>query len=270
MPTLTVHGATLHYREVGEGPVLVLVHGSATDSTTWEGVLDDLARDHRVIVYDRRGYGESRHKPVRDHRIHARDLEAVLERVVEEPAKVVGWSSGGNIVLATAARRPELFRELVIVEAPFHGLRYADRSVLAAGLRLKLNQVRGRPLEAAEVFFRFATTLQSGGNSYDMADDAVRSNIRRNSTPVLAEWDPHPFGVMAEHVPLDAIVDLPVPITWILGAESSPWMTGLHKRIIRRRSNIHTITVEGAGHLVHIERPTEFVAAVRSTARMTQ
>jgi len=46
----------------GEGPPLVLVHGSATDLTTWDGVIDELARVNRVIVYDRRSYGQSSHK----------------------------------------------------------------------------------------------------------------------------------------------------------------------------------------------------------------
>src|SRR4249920_261818 len=107
MPVLDVPGTALYYDSVGDGLPLVLVHGSAVDGSTWDGVLPDLARDHRVITYDRRGYGRSAHKPVRDHRLHARDLTAVLERVAREPAVVVGWSSGGNVALAGPASRQE-------------------------------------------------------------------------------------------------------------------------------------------------------------------
>jgi pimeloyl-ACP methyl ester carboxylesterase len=46
MPALDLPGATLNYRTAGNGPPLVLVHGSATDLTTWDGVFDELAR-HR-------------------------------------------------------------------------------------------------------------------------------------------------------------------------------------------------------------------------------
>ncbi|WP_016882859.1 MULTISPECIES: alpha/beta fold hydrolase [unclassified Rhodococcus (in: high G+C Gram-positive bacteria)] len=269
MPSIDLPGARLHYRTVGSGKPLVLVHGSATDMTTWDGVIDNLASDHRVTVYDRRGYGQSEHRPVRDHRIHARDLCAVLEQAVGEPAKVLGWSSGGNIVLASATARPDLFSELVVVEAPFHGLRHADRAVLATAVRLKLLQLRGHPQEATEVFFRFATALQSGGNSYDLADDSLRNDILRNATPVLAEWDPHPFGVMAEHISVRAVVKLPMPITWVLGSESSPWMTGLHTRVQRRRPDIDTVVINGAGHLIHLDCPAEFVAAVRGEPTRT-
>jgi pimeloyl-ACP methyl ester carboxylesterase len=266
MPALAVPGAQLNYRTTGDGPPLVLVHGSATDLTTWDSVVDDLAAEHRVIAYDRRGYGESSHKPVRDHRVHAHDLTAVLEHVAGQPATVVGWSSGGNIALATAVDHPELFSSLAIVEAPFHGMRHADRHVLATALRLKLTQLRGNRLEAAEVFYRFGSALRSGGNSYDLAPDEIRSNLQANAEPVLAEWDPHPFGVMHEHVRVRAVCAIPVPITWILGDESSPWMAGLQARLARRRPDIATIRIPGAGHLAHLDRPADFVAAVRVAA----
>ena len=265
--TLDVPGASLRYRTIGEGPPLLLVHGSATDLTTWDGVVDELSRDFRVIAYDRRGYGSSTHRPVRDHRVHARDLAAVLERVAGSPAVVVGWSSGGNIALATAARRPDLFTSLVIVEAPFHGMRHADRHVLATALRLKLTQARGRPIEAAEVFYRFGTARRSGGNSYDGASAELRRSLQDNAGPVLAEWDPHPFGVMHEHVSTKSVLDIPVPITWLLGDESAPWIGSLHDRLVQQRPSIDTIRVPGAGHLVHLENPTAFIAGVRQGAR---
>jgi pimeloyl-ACP methyl ester carboxylesterase len=61
--------------------------------------------------------------------------------VVREPAVVVGWSSGGNVALAVAARRPELIRALVVVEAPFHGQPHMDLSVLRTLIRLKRQQL---------------------------------------------------------------------------------------------------------------------------------
>ncbi len=156
--------------------------------------MPDLARDYRVITYDRRGYGRSTHKPVRDHRLHARDLTAVLEQVAGGPAIVVGWSSGGNIALAVSAERPEAFRSLIVVEAPFHGQRHMDAAVLRTLIRLKGNQLRGRPVAALEEFLRFGSALRSGGNAYDRADEQTRKELCRYPRQVLAEWDPHPFG----------------------------------------------------------------------------
>jgi pimeloyl-ACP methyl ester carboxylesterase len=184
------------------------------------------------------GCGRSAHKAVRDHRLHARDLTAVLERVAREPAVVVGWSSGGNIALAVAASRPELVRALVVVEAPFHGQRHVNVSVLRTALRLKGHQLRGRPVAALEEFLRFGSALRSGINAYDRADEQMRKHCVAIPRQVLAEWDPHPFGVMHEHVPLRVVVRMSVALTSILGGESSPWLAGLYERVSRRRSDI--------------------------------
>jgi pimeloyl-ACP methyl ester carboxylesterase len=67
-------------------------------------------------------HGRSTYPPVRDCRVHVGDLAAVVEHI-GAPAHVLGWSSGSNTALALATARPELFRSLIIVEAPFHGLR---------------------------------------------------------------------------------------------------------------------------------------------------
>src|SRR5438067_1255652 len=171
VPLLEVPGAHLRYatKGTGESP-LVLAHGSATDMSTWDGVVESLAGHGRVVTYDRRGYGESQHKPVRDHRVHAADLIAVLERVAAGPATLVGWSSGGNIALAVAIRRPDLVSSLVLIEPPFHGLRHANLAVVRTGVTLKLRQLAGQRVRAAEEFLRFGSALTSGGNSYDLAD----------------------------------------------------------------------------------------------------
>lgn len=264
--TLVLPGVRLHYEVSGEGPPLVLVHGSAVDGSTWDAVVPHLAKHHRVITYDRRGYGLSSHSPVRDHRLHAEDLVAVLELVAVDPAVVVGWSSGGNVALAVTMRRPDLVRSLVVVEAPFHGQRYMDRSVLRTLLRLKTKQLRGRPVEALEEFLRFGSAYRTGGNAYDALDPHQRESLRAYPGPVLAEWDPHPFGVMHEHVPTRAVVNSMVPLTWMLGGEGSPWIAGLHDRLVRRRPDITTVVVPGASHLLHLEKPDEFVATVLTAA----
>ena len=68
-----------------------------------------------------------------------------------------------------------------------------------------------------------------------------------------------------EHVPVAAVKRIPVPITWILGGEGS-WMAGLQERVSRARPGIKTVVVPGASHLVHRDRPDEFIAAVRAAA----
>ncbi|OBK42030.1 hypothetical protein A5658_00135 [Mycobacterium sp. 1245111.1] len=267
MASLKVPGCVLHYEVHGIGEPLVLVHGTGTDSSTWDPVVDLLAADARVIVYDRRGYGRSTHPPVRDYRIHTNDLHALLEEVCDRPAHVVGWSSGGNVSMALAAKDTSRMRSLCVVEPAFHGLRLGDPAVLAVTTRVKWQQVRGRRAEAGEEFFRFVYALRSGGNAYDLADERVRDGMRRNVEPVIAEFDLHPFGVAVEHVATRAVAAARVPMTWVLGDQSPRWLHRIHARFARHRSDLRTVVIPNVGHLAHDQDPLAFTEAVRPPAQ---
>ena len=59
MRTVALHGRTVSYREAGEGPVLLLIHGMAGTSEGWDAVIGPLARHHTVIAPDFPGHGNS-------------------------------------------------------------------------------------------------------------------------------------------------------------------------------------------------------------------
>lgn len=271
MKLITVPGARLAYDEAGTGAPVVLVHGTGAQASTWGGTVEDLAAGgYRVIAYDRRGYGRSEHRPVRDYRTHVTDLAAVVEAVAAEHggrAHIVGWSSGGNTALALGVAHPELCRSLVIVEAPWHGLRGATPDLLATLGRAKVAQLRGRRREATAMFFRWAAWLRGGGNGFDAAPPAEQEELLGNSASVLAELDPHPFGLMMEHIPTAKLAAIPVPITWLLGTESRDWFGTLYGRVARQVPGIRCERIEGAGHLTHIDAPEAFAAAVLDAVR---
>ncbi|NGO08924.1 alpha/beta hydrolase [Streptomyces sp. HC44] len=263
---LPYEGVDLAYEEHGSGEPLLLIHGSGAQAATWGRTVDDLAAaGNRVIAYDRRGYGASAHPPVRDHRRHVADAIAVLERVAKSPATVLGWSSGGNIALALTAARPDLVRGLIVVEPPLHGLRRPRADQLRMVARAKWAQLRGRPEEGAEYFFRWA-----GEESFDKAPKEERDRLLGHARNILAELDPHPYGVMFEHLPMRRIRGIRVPVTFLIGANSHPFFHTLHRRLVRAVPAVRSEVIPGAGHLVHVDAPDAFAAAVRrATAPMT-
>ncbi|ALE85278.1 hypothetical protein XF36_20750 [Pseudonocardia sp. HH130629-09] len=263
-----VVGSTLVGDEYGDGDPLVLVHGTGAQASSWGSTVHELAAGgHRVLAYDRRGYGRSTHPPVRDYRVHVADLAAVIE-CAGAPAHVLGWSSGGNTALACAVERPELFRSLVVVEAPWHGLRGATPSLLGVLARTKLDQARGRRRDAAARFFRWAAGWADGGNGFDPLPAEAKEELYANAPSVLAELGVHPYGLMMEHVPTARLADIPVPVTWLLGGRSIGWYADLHRRVAAVVPGLHTEVVEGAGHLVHTEAPEAFAeAALAGVAR---
>src|SRR5436190_1431168 len=56
---LDVGGSQIYYEERGSGPAMVLLHDGLLDAGSWDEVWESLAARHRVIRYDRRGYGRS-------------------------------------------------------------------------------------------------------------------------------------------------------------------------------------------------------------------
>ena len=59
MPFARVNGNMLFYREAGEGPLALFVHGFPLDHTMWKGQIDGLSADFQIIAPDLRGFGQS-------------------------------------------------------------------------------------------------------------------------------------------------------------------------------------------------------------------
>ncbi|MGH3865290.1 MAG: alpha/beta fold hydrolase [Pseudonocardiaceae bacterium] len=260
---MLVPGGELVYDEQGVGEPLVLVHGTGAQASTWGGVVGDLAAGgYRVIAYDRRGYGRSIHRPVRDYRVHVADLAAVVEHV-GAPVHVLGWSSGGSTALALASERPDLCRGVVVVEATWHGLRYATGDFLGVCGRLKLAQLRGHRREAAAIFFRWVSGLRDGRNGFDALPAAEREVLLANGRAVLAELDGHPFGSPIEYISTKKLAAIRVPITWMLATETrTEWFRKLHAKAVQVAPNIRSERIVGAGHFTHLDAPKEFAATV--------
>jgi pimeloyl-ACP methyl ester carboxylesterase len=261
MAYVSVPGARLALDEVGTGTPLILVHGTGAQASSWGRTPSDLADGgFRVIAYDRRGYGRSPHAPVRDYRLHIDDLAAVIA-YAGAPAHVLGWSSGGNTALALAVRSPELFSSVVVMEAPWHGLRAPTAPMLRALTKAKVAQARGRSREGAVHFLRWASGLTDGTNAYDRMEPEHQEELLAHARIILTELDPHPHGLMMENIPSARLKALPFPVTWLLGEHSMPWYRKLHDRAARAAPDIRTVQVPGS-HIAHLEYPEAFAAAV--------
>lgn len=107
---IRVDGARLHYVDKGTGPAIVMVHGLAGQLRNFGyGMLDILAKDHRVILVDRPGSGYSTADEDREPNIV--EQAAIVARFIEalgiDRPLLVGHSLGGAIALALALDHPD-------------------------------------------------------------------------------------------------------------------------------------------------------------------
>lgn len=124
----------LAWEAVGEGPGVLLANQYVGDRALYDDLIDDLARDHRVVTYDPRGTGASSREGPYDMATDDRDLEAVAE-AVGVPVVLLGVSDGANRAARLAARRPDLAPALVAIAGSALGLTPAGSDALAGSPR---------------------------------------------------------------------------------------------------------------------------------------
>jgi pimeloyl-ACP methyl ester carboxylesterase len=118
-----VPGARLHVVERGQGPALLLVHGLAGQLGNFTyGIVDRLARSHRVVAVDRPGSGYSVRVPGASASLGAQAdvLLALMDKLGLDRPVVVGHSMGGAIALALAQRHPARVRALALLAPLTH------------------------------------------------------------------------------------------------------------------------------------------------------
>src|SRR6202035_5577184 len=108
----------IHYEDHGSGRPIVLIHGYPLDGNSWERQERELlANGHRVITYDRRGFGKSSQPTVGyDYDTFASDLKALIEHVNVSAVVLVGFSMGsGEVVRYLATYGSERVRKAVLL-----------------------------------------------------------------------------------------------------------------------------------------------------------
>ncbi len=110
-----IDGEELYYEVHGQGPPLVLISGLNGVGGFWKPHLDALSRNHRVVLHDHRGTGQSSPSRI-DYSVEqmAGDLVELLDHLEIGKADMVGHSTGGAICQVLGIDRPERVASLVL------------------------------------------------------------------------------------------------------------------------------------------------------------
>lgn len=114
---MSLNGMNIHYRDQGEGAVIVLIHGTGASLHTWEDWTQDLIRDYRVIRLDLPAYGLTGQDPQK--RYSAKDyvdlLDAFLTELNVDKFNLAGNSLGGLVSWLYASYHPDKIEKLVLL-----------------------------------------------------------------------------------------------------------------------------------------------------------
>ena len=112
-----VNGIRMHYVKMGEGPLLILLHGWPQTWYEWNDVMPALADKFTVIAPDLRGLGLSEKTPTGyDKHTLAKDVAALIKHLGEKSAYVVGYDMGEKVAYVLSLLSPELVTKLILVD----------------------------------------------------------------------------------------------------------------------------------------------------------
>ncbi|MFL5823234.1 MAG: alpha/beta fold hydrolase [Solirubrobacteraceae bacterium] len=247
----------LPYIEQGSGPAVLLIHGAGPDRDQWGGVMAELASDHRVVAYNRRGYAGSG-EPVQDWDTHIGDAIELLEAGGVGRAKVVGHSAGTIVAVGVAARRPELVERLIAFDPILYGQKRPTFRLIQTVL--KVQRLRKRdPESAVEVFYRWATSYSDGsGSAFDHMSSEDQAAMKARHPGVFADMDAGDGS--SEIKSVDGVAGATVAV----GELTDSWFAKNSRALARRLPDAKLETVERAGHAVQLDNPHRVAEIIRS------
>jgi esterase len=247
----------LHYRELGEGSPLLILHGLFGYSDNWQTLGKKFSEHHQVFLIDQRNHGRSPHSEEFNYDLMAQDLlELIEENRLEAPA-VMGHSMGGKTAMTFALQYPDRLSKLIVVDIAPKDYPIRHDGILDALLAVDLSQVSSRDEADAQL-------------ARGISHPAVRQFLLKN----LYRKEDHSFGWRPNLPAIDRNLDqvgaaitagapFKKPTLFIDGGKSSYVRPEDHEQIRQLFPNARIETIAEAGHWVHAEAPEKVYQLVR-------
>lgn len=159
-------GVKIHYATVGEGPLVVMIHGFPDFWYSWRHQMEGLKNDFKVVAIDQRGYNKSGQPQGNENYampLLVSDVAAVIRHFGADKAIVVGHDWGGSVAWNTAFALPQMVDRLIILNLP-HPRGLAREMMNSGEVRANTNYAQvfrnGKPSDP-DIFFGGPMTPQT-------------------------------------------------------------------------------------------------------------
>ncbi len=256
-------GVSWHVQIMGDGPVMLLLHGTGASTHSWRDLAPLLAARYRVIAPDLPGHGFSASIGARSQSLPgmARSVAALLATLGAKPRVAVGHSAGAAVLARLAldqAIAPRLIIALNGALAPFEGV--AGHVLPALAKALFLNPLAPRYFAWSAHQAAVARLLDGTGSRLDARGLALYARLMRNPAHVegalsmMAHWDLHALGR-----------DLPAlrtPMHFIIAENDRTVPPHRARALAARLPHARVHMIPGLGHLAHEEAPALFARII--------
>ena len=245
----------LHYKEIGEGKPLVILHGLFGTSDNWQTHAKKLGEYYRVILVDQRNHGHSPWSEDFTYEHLADDLERLIIHLGIDQFTLIGHSMGGKTAMYYSQKYPTRLEKMVIVDIGIKQYPMHHNEIIKGIKSLDLATISSRST-AEHAMIPFVDSygvrqfllknlywVEKGKLAWRMNVDVLEREMEEILAPIpnIEVWTPTLFlrGAMSNYI-LDE--------DWDAIEEIFPDAT--------------LETIENAGHWVHSEQPDEFIEKV--------
>ncbi len=248
---------SLFFREMGQGPGLLILHGFLGLSDHWVPLGKYLSQRFRVIIPDLRNHGRSPHSEAFSWDEMQADVLTLLNRLGLSRVSTIGHSMGGRLAMHLALDYPQCIENLQVVDISPMGLpeHCSHQNLIRVMMNLdlaafnRLSEVSAVLSDALpdERWVQFCLKNIRISSSGTMA---WKPNLKvlRNAWPALAE------PLLADHT-------FPGPVLFLKGEDSHYLQTAELPGIRKLFPEAEMLTIPKAGHWIHADNPPEFYNA---------
>jgi pimeloyl-ACP methyl ester carboxylesterase len=248
----------LHYKELGEGEPVIILHGLLGMLDNWKTFARHLSKDYWVILVDQRNHGKSFHSEDFDYSLMAEDLRRLMAELYMPTAHLLGHSMGGKTVMRFAELYPEQVDKAVVVDIAPSGSIGSHSLIFESLLEVSLDKIS----ERSEV----EEQLVSKGIERDVVLFLMK-NLKRSKESGGFEWKANISvlwnnyqNILASVVPAEPIGS---DFLFVAGGKSK-YISEEDKPLMAQFFPEYRLeVVEGAGHWVHAEKPKELLELVK-------
>tara|TARA_B110000305_G_scaffold87891_1_gene99068 strand:- start:6645 stop:7406 length:762 start_codon:yes stop_codon:yes gene_type:complete len=242
----------LHYRELGEGEPLMILHGLFGFSDNWQTHGKKLSEYYRVILVDLRNHGHSDWSEKFSYEIMADDIKELCDELNLSKLILLGHSMGGKVAINFAQKHEDLLKKLIVVDMGTKGYSMHHNHILRGIHSVKLEGVSSRR-KAADQMNEF---IESEGIKQFLLKNLFWKEkgklAWRMNVDILEREMPNILGQMTDD-------EVMTPTLFIRGEMSNYILDEDIEDLEGQFPDSEFATVANAGHWVHAEAPGEFI-----------
>ncbi|QZE14773.1 alpha/beta fold hydrolase [Halosquirtibacter laminarini] len=269
--------AKLHYRKIGTGEPLIILHGLYGSSDNWFSIAKALENDFTIYLLDIRNHGKSQHMPTHTFEDMTNDLFHFMNEVNLTKSSILGHSMGGKVALHFALKYPEKVEHLIMADIVARNYRdnpakanQADqhKEILGGLLSVDLDKYKTR-----KEVDKFLEPLISN----EALRDFLLKNLKNDTTAGKLTWKLNlevlynSLGVLMSSVnyaDLEAMDHIPALDTTLIRGLRSGYIA--EEDIVKMKSifpSLRIYDIPDAGHWLHSQQPQLVINAVLDTTR---